>query len=150
VAPGVGKANESENVFTGSKATQTAGNPRVTSARYDDKGNAVLTIQENSQMPLTPAAFTPPIRADLTITVPPDASSITIVGTVSGSPAFEVNVFKSGGQSTNIPLQDAPTDPVSFSLGLVETNNVFNVTPLPPHPPSSPPSSCDKKQRGTC
>jgi hypothetical protein len=138
LAPGIGKAGQSENVFTGNKARQTDGNPMVTSAKYDDKGNAVITVQQNSAMPLTPDALTPGIRSDLTFIVPSNGSSITIAGTVSGSPSFEVNVFGPGGQATNIPLQDAPTNPISFPIGLLTNNNVFSFTPLPPPPPPPP------------
>jgi len=133
LGPGIGKAGQSENVFTGNKATQTEGNPAVTSAKYDNKGNAVITIQQNSAMPLTPEGLTPGARSDLTMIV--NSSSITIAGTVSGSPSFEVNVFGPGGQATNIPLQDGPTNPVAFAIGLLTNNNVFSFTPLPPPPP---------------
>jgi RHS repeat-associated protein len=138
LAPALGTAGQSENIFTGNKAKQTEGNPGVTSAKYDDKGNAVITVQQNSAMPLTPDAVTPGIRSDLTITVPANGSSISIAGTVSGSPSFEVNVFGPGGQATNIPLQDAPTNPFSFTIGLLTDNTVLNFTPLPPPPPPPP------------
>lgn len=135
LAPGIGKAGQSENLFTGNKATQTQGNPGVTSAKYDAKGNVVVTIEQSSKMPLTPSDATPPIRSDLTLTIPADASTISTVGTVSGSPSFELNVFGEGGSATNIDLQDAPSNPLSFVAGLLQNNNILNTTELPPRPP---------------
>ena len=73
--------------------------------------------------------------SDLTIIVPPNGSSITTAGTLSGSPSFELNAF-GGGQATNIPLQDAPQSTLGFALGLYETNYILNFPPLPPPAPS--------------
>jgi RHS repeat-associated protein len=134
LAPSQSKAGVTENFFTGNKATQTEGLPAVTSAKYDDKGNAVLTIQQSAVNPLSPNG-TAAIRSDLTITVPPDGSSITTTGTISGAPSFEINVFGPGGQATNIPLQNAPSSTAGFAIGLYSTNNVNNTTPLPKPPP---------------
>jgi RHS repeat-associated protein len=134
LAPSQSKAGVTENFFTGNKAVQTEGLPAVTSAKYDDKGNAVITIQQNAVNPLSPNG-TAAIRSDLTITVPADGSSVTTTGTLSGAPSFELNVFGPGGQATNIPLQTAPESTPAFAIGLYSTNTVNNTTPLPPPPP---------------
>jgi RHS repeat-associated protein len=134
LAPSQSKGGVTENFFTGNKAVQTEGLPAVTSAKYDDKGNAVITVQQNAVNPLSPNG-TAAIRSDLTITVPADGSSVTTTGTLSGAPSFELNVFGPGGQSTNIPLQTAPDSTPAFAIGLYSTNTVNNTTPLPPPPP---------------
>jgi len=133
------KAGQSENIFTGNKDKQVDGLPTVTSAKFDAKGNAVITIQQNSTNPLVDTPLTGTIRTDITITIPASGSSVTTAGTLSGSPAFELNVFGSGGQATNIPLQTAPTNSAGFVVGLYQTNNIFDFTPLPPPPPPPPP-----------
>jgi len=130
LAPSDSKAGVTENTFTGNRATQTGGLPAVTSARYDSNGNAVITVEQNAVNPLSPNG-TAAIRSDLTIIVPPSGSSIMTVGTVSGSPSFELNVFGGAGQQTNIPLQDAPDSTFAFAVGLYQTNTIFNFTPLP-------------------
>jgi RHS repeat-associated protein len=125
-----GKAGRSENLFTDRKATQTKGNPVITSAKYDANGNAVVTINQESKNPLTPELLTPPIRSDVTITVPPDASSITTSGTYSASPGFELNVFGEGGDATNIAIQTPSDNSFLFAIGLYETNTITTFTPL--------------------
>jgi RHS repeat-associated protein len=143
LAPATSKAGETVNAATGNRATQTEGLPGVTSAKYDSKGNAIITIEQNAVNPLSPNG-TAAIRSDLTIIVPADGSSITTVGTVSGSPSFELNVFGPGGQATNIPLQKAPDSTFAFGMGLYQTNNISNLTPLPTSPPPCTPGP-DKK-----
>jgi RHS repeat-associated protein len=134
LGPGVGKADPTENLFTGNKATQSEGLPGVTSAKFDANGNVVVTIQQNSVNPLAPPG-TAGIRSDLTLTIPADATSVTVSGSVSNSPAFELNVFGEGGSSTNISLQSAATNSLAFVAGLYETDNILVSKPLPPEPP---------------
>jgi RHS repeat-associated protein len=143
LAPGIGKAGQTENLFTGSKATQQDGNGGVTSAKFDDKGNVVLTISQNSVNPLAPPGAAP-IREDLTLTIPANGSTITTVGTISGSPSFELNVFGEGGSATNISLQTASSNPLIFITSLYQTNSIFNITVLPP----GPPPACNQVQKG--
>jgi RHS repeat-associated protein len=122
--------------------TATSGLPTVSGSR-DANGNAVLNFQENTKNPLEPQSLTPGIRADLNVTVPQDASSVTTVGTVSGTPSFGLNVSTEGGADVNIPLQTEPSG-MSFGLGLFQTNSILNVTPLPP----SPPACAENKESG--
>jgi hypothetical protein len=114
--------------------TATTGLPTVTGSR-DANGNPVLNFQENTKNPLEPQSLTPGIRADLNVTVPQSGSSVTTVGTISGTPSFEMNVSTEGGANVNIPLQTEPSG-AAFGLGLFQTNSILNVTPLPPPPPA--------------
>ncbi|MGA2236989.1 MAG: RHS repeat-associated core domain-containing protein [Terriglobales bacterium] len=120
------------NVVRTGQATE--GLPTVTGTR-DANGNAVLNFQENAKNPLEPQSLPLGIRADLNVTVPQDASSVTTVGTVSGAPSFGLNVSTAGGADVNIPLQTEPASNFGFMMGLTQTNPILNVTPLPPPPP---------------
>jgi hypothetical protein len=71
-------------------ATHFGGQETFCLSQYN--GNVVVTIQQDSINPLAPLG-TAGIRSDVTITVSPNGSSITTVGAVSGSHAFELNVF---------------------------------------------------------
>jgi hypothetical protein len=62
--------------------------------------------------------------ANVNITVPQDASTISIKGSVSASPNFEVNTQVSGGAMENIPLQTGPTGSLAFVIGLQRTNSI--------------------------
>jgi RHS repeat-associated protein len=121
---------------------QTQGLPTVTGSR-DANGNAVLNFQQNAQNPLEPQSITPAIRTDLNVSVNQAGTSVTTVGTVSGSPSFELNVGTEGGSITNIPLQTESSGDTNFGLGLFQTNSILNVTPLPPPPP---PCAQDKEK----
>ena len=130
-----GQAGTTHNDLTGNSATQTVGLPTATVAR-DSNGDVVIGIKQDAANPLTPQSATPGIKSDLNVTIPQDASSVTTVGTVSGSPAFELNIGTEGGANINVPLQGASSNPVAFGAGLAQTNPVLNTTPLPPPPPS--------------
>jgi len=134
-----GQAGTTHNDWTGTSATQTNGLPTATVTR-DSNGNVVINIKQDAANPLTPQSATPGIKSDLNVTIPENASSVSTGGTVSGSPAFELNVGTEGGANINIPLQGASNNPVAFGAGLTQTNPVVNTTPLPPPPP--PPTSC--------
>jgi len=140
-----GQAGTTHNDWTGASAKQTVGLPTATVTR-DSKGNVVIGIKQDAANPLTPQGATPGIKSDLNVTIPANASSVTTAGTVSGSPAFELNVGTEGGANINVPLQGASDNPVAFGAGLTQTNPVLNTTPLPPPPP--PPTSCAKG--GSC
>lgn len=60
----------------------------------------------------------------MNITVDKNATSAEFKGQVSGSPAFEGNITVDGGPTQNVPLQAAPTNSVSFAVGLQTTNNI--------------------------
>jgi RHS repeat-associated protein len=129
-----GQAGTTHNDWTGASATQTVGLPTATVTR-DSNGNVVVGIKQDAANPLTPQGATPGIKSDLNVTIPQDASSVTTAGTVSGSPAFELNIGTEGGANINVPLQGASNNPVAFGAGLTQTNPVLNSTPLPPPPP---------------
>jgi RHS repeat-associated protein len=130
----VSSAGQTQNLLTGQATTQTVGLPTATVTR-DANGNVLINIQQSAANPLTPSAATPPITSDLNVTVPTDGSSVTTAGTVSGSPAFELNVTGEGGSQANIPLQGASSNPFAFGLHLYQTNSRLNTTHLPPQPP---------------
>lgn len=68
----------------------------------------------------------------MNITVNQNATSAEIQGQVSGSTAFfESNITVDGGQTQNVPLQDAPTSAVGFALGLQKTNDIDKKVDLP-------------------
>jgi len=64
------------------------------------------------------------IKADVNMTVPQDASTISVQGSISGSPAFEVNTEVDGGAIENLPLQNASTSSLGFVVNLQLTNTV--------------------------
>lgn len=129
--------------LTGNTATQTVGLPTATVTR-DSNGNVVVGVQQNAANPLTPAGVTPGIQSNLTMTVPVNGSSVTTSGTVSGSPAFELNVGTPGNSTTNVPLQGAPSNSVMFGIGLTQTNTIQNTKPLPPPRCTSGQSGCSQ------
>ena len=140
-----GVAGQTEFILTGTTATQTEGLPTAQVSR-DANGNVVINLKEDASNPLVPGA--PPIKGDLTLTIPPSGSSVTTAGTVSGDPAFELNVSTEGGTDVNVPLQSAPSSTLGFAMGLPQTNSILNLTPLPPPPPPPPP--CTDSQQTSC
>jgi RHS repeat-associated protein len=126
-----GIAGTTHNEVTGNSATQTVGLPTAQVSR-DANGNVVINVQQDAKNPLTPASVTPGIQSNVTIGVPVNGSSVTTSGTVSGSPAFELNVQTPGNSTTNIPLQGASSNSAAFSYGLTQTNKLpTTTTPLP-------------------
>jgi hypothetical protein len=133
-----GIAGTTHNDVTGNSATQTVGLPTAQVSR-DANGNVVINIQQDAKNPLTPAAVTPGIQSNVTVGVPVNGSSVTTSGTVSGSPAFELNVQTPGNSTTNIHLQGAPTNLIAFGAGLTQTNQLpTTTTPLAPNSQRSP------------
>jgi hypothetical protein len=92
----------------------TTGLPTATATR-DASGNVVLNIKQAVKNPLTPQALTPAIDANLTVIVPPDASSVNVKGTIDDFPAAELNVTRADGTTT--PVLQLPTK-TPFSLFL--------------------------------
>lgn len=137
-----GVAGQTQFNPTGTTATQTEGLPTAQVSR-DANGNVVINLKQDASNPLVPGA--PPITSDLTVTIPANASSVTTAGTVSGSPAFELNVSMEGGTDLNLPLQNAPSSTAGFVTSLPQTNSVLNFTPLPPPPPA-----CNNNQQTSC
>jgi RHS repeat-associated protein len=83
--------------------TATADLPNATVTR-DGDGNVVIHIEQDTKNPLSPAPdmFTPGIAANLTVTIPPDASTAQASGLSSQYPGEELNVARSDGYTTNI------------------------------------------------
>ncbi len=140
-----GVAGQTQFSPTGTTATQTEGLPTAQVSR-DANGNVVINLKQDAANPLVPGA--PPIKSDLTVTIPASGSSVTTAGTVSGAPAFELNVSTEGGTDVNVPLQNAPSSTPGFVIGLPQTNSILNFTPLPPPPPPPPP--CNNNQQTSC
>jgi RHS repeat-associated protein len=139
-----GQAGVTHNDLTGNSATQTQGLPNAQVSR-DANGNVVINIKQDAANPLTPQGMTPGIKSDLTVNVPVSGSSVTASGTVSGSPAFELNVGTPGNATTNIPLQGASSNPIMFGIGLTQTNKLpQTTTPLPPPRCTSGQSGCSQ------
>jgi len=88
--------------------TATVGLPTATGTR-DANGNPVIEITQDTKNPLSPVFqfLTPGISADLSVTVPQDASNAQVTGTASVFPAQELNVTRADGNTTPI-LQFQP------------------------------------------
>jgi RHS repeat-associated protein len=126
-----GQAGTTHNDLTGNFGTQTVGVPKAQVGR-DGNGNVVITIKQDAANPLTPQGETPGIKSDLTVSIPVDGSSVTTSGTLSGAPAFELNVGTPGNSMTNIPLQGASSNSFLFLNDLRQTNKLpTTTTPLP-------------------
>lgn len=115
--------------LTGSEKTSTGPKPPEVKATQDKNGNVTVNVQENMRNPFTPVGGG--IQENVNITVNQNATTAEFNGQVSGSPAFEGNVTVDGGQTQNVPLQDAPTNAVSFGLGLQKTNDIDKKVDLP-------------------
>jgi len=93
----------------------TTGLPTATATR-DASGNVVLNIKQAVKNPLTPQALTPAIDANLTVSVPPDASSVNVKGTIDDFPAAELNVTWADGNTTPVIQYQPPPDATPLSL----------------------------------
>jgi RHS repeat-associated protein len=150
-----GKAGPSIQLDANGNAVKTdqakSGLPTVTGFR-DENGNAVLQFVQDTKNPLEPQSLTPPIRADLGVTVGQNGSWVDASGMLSGTPSFELNVQDSNGNTTNIPLQSEPSG-AAFGLGLFLPLGIENFTPLPPPPPpapATPASGCAFANKAFC
>jgi RHS repeat-associated protein len=95
--------------------TATSGLPTATATR-DANGNVVLNIQQAVKNPLTPQALTPAIDASLSVTVPQDASSVSVKGTIDDFPAAELNVTRADGNTTPVIQHQPPPGATPLSL----------------------------------
>jgi hypothetical protein len=102
----------------------------------------VISVKEDVANPYV-SAVSSGIRADLTVTIPQDASTISLGGTLSGSPSFEANVSTEGGPTANIPLQTATTNDLLFGINLQRTTTVNTQRPIP-QPPKKKKEDDDK------
>lgn len=103
-------------------------------AERDQFGNTVVSFSENTKNPLSPVpqALTLGIRSNLTISIKEDASIVTVVGTISEFPAFEIFVTHEGSSTTQV-LGQMPPSNKAFRLAI--DIPVVLVKPLPPPPP---------------
>jgi RHS repeat-associated protein len=92
------------------EATATVGLPTATGTR-DANGNPVINITQDTKNPLSPVPefMTPSISANISATIPQDASSIKATGTISDFPAVEMNVTRADGNTT--PILQLPPNP---------------------------------------
>ncbi len=93
------------------------------SAGFDKEGNTVISIKQDVANPFV-EGVSRGIRADLKVTIPQDASRLSIGGTVSGSPSFEGNVSVDEGKRQNIPIQQAAPGTAGFMINLQMTRTV--------------------------
>lgn len=99
-------------------------------AAYGKDGTVTVQVGQNMANPLAPASQG--IRSDLTLTTDKDASKLSINGTISGSPSFEVNTTVQNGQTVNTPIQENSGFAPAFVAGLEETVEVHKDTDLKP------------------
>jgi RHS repeat-associated protein len=95
--------------------TATTGLPTATGTR-DANGNVVLNIEQAVKNPLTPQALTPAIDANFSVTVPQDASSVSVKGTIDDFPAAELNVTRADGNTTAVIQHQPPPGATPLSL----------------------------------
>lgn len=116
------KISPTHNNITGGERTSSGPQTPQVTATQDKNGNVDVHLQENMRNPYQPIGQG--IKADVNMTVPQDASTISVQGTISGSPAFEVNTQVDGGAIENLPLQNASSDSLGFVVNLQLTNTV--------------------------
>ena len=98
-------------------ATADTGLPTATASR-DSEGNVVVNIQQDTKNPLSPVPqfFTPGIDADLDVTIPVDASYAQVSGSASQFPGEELNVTRTGGNTTPVYQFEPPSTATPYSL----------------------------------
>ena len=126
------------------EATATVGLPTATGTR-DANGNPVINITQNTKIPEpispVPQFMTGAVSANLTATVPQDASSIQVTGSTSVFPAEELNVTRADGNTTPvIRFQPAPG---ATPLSLFQRNRDVDV-----QKPTPQCSTDDKGKKG--
>jgi RHS repeat-associated protein len=103
--------------------------PTVT-ATQDANGNVNLNLQMNVRSGDAEVLPKASIRSDVNIGVNEAGTQGTVQGTISGSPAFETNFAPQGGPTTNLPLQNASPNPITFIWNLPNNNPVNKQTPI--------------------
>ncbi len=111
-------------------APRTATGPESPKAigHSDAKGNTAINFHQDVKIPFP--VPTGGIKADLTVTVNPGATSATITGTISGSPSFEMNFSVDGGPTQNVELQEASDNDLEFGANLQTTTTVNKTVEL--------------------
>jgi len=107
--------------------------PTVTVSQ-DKNGNVTVNVQESMRNPFMPPG-TGSIQANVNVTVNQSATNAQINGTVSATPSFEANFSVNGGDTLNVPLQEAPSGTLDFILGLQYPNNIDKTVDLTPEKP---------------
>jgi RHS repeat-associated protein len=122
--------NSTHNNLTGNNTppivTQT---PTATGSQDPVTGQVTLNVQMNVQSG-DAMGTKASIRSDVNIGVNQAGTQATAQGTVSGSPAFEMNVAPQGGPTTNLPLQNASPNPITFIWNLPNNNTIKKQTPI--------------------
>ena len=102
--------------------------PTATGSQDPTTGQVTLNVQMNVHSGDLPAATS--IRSDVNIGVNEAGTQGSVQGTVSGSPAFETNFAPQGGPTTNLPIQGAASNAVTFTNNLTKTNTVDKKTDI--------------------
>jgi len=107
----------------------------------DANGNPIVNISVSGSDPLAPGA--PPAAATLTIGLPTNGSQISVGGTITPYPAWEIYATPQGGRPTTVlqvPTSPQTNSPAALFLGQSQT--IYSQKPLP--------SSDGCKKTGTC
>ena len=116
------------NNLTGNDTKAVAVQAPIVTPSQDANGNVNLNVQMNAHSGDLPAATS--IRSDVNIGVNDAGTQGSVKGTVSGSPAFETNFTPQGGPTTNLPIQGASSNAITFTYNLTQTNTVDKKTPI--------------------
>lgn len=121
--------NTTHNNLTGNDTKAVIIQAPTVTATQDANGNVNLNLQMNvrsGDIPNNNAG----IRSNVNIGVNEAGTQGTVQGTVSGSPAFETNFTPQGGPTTNLPIQGASSNAISFTYNLTQTNKVDKKTDI--------------------
>jgi RHS repeat-associated protein len=121
--------NTSHNNLTGNDTKAVTIQAPTVTATQDANGNVNLNLQMNvrsGDIPDNSAG----VRSNVNIGVNEAGTQGTVQGTVSGSPAFETNFTPQGGPTTNLPIQGASSNAITFTYNLTQTNKVDKKTDI--------------------
>jgi RHS repeat-associated protein len=105
--------NTTHNNLTGGETPAVVVKTPTVTPSQDANGNVNLNIQMNVHSGDLPAATS--IRSDMNIGVNEPGTLGWAHGTVSGSPAFEANFTPLGAVTTNLPIQFASSNALTFT-----------------------------------
>ncbi len=120
-------------LFTARAKSNVTGS--VTTNTRLDNGTSVVSLSMSASDPLVPGA--PPTGGTFTFNVSPDGSSVSMNGSISMYPAFEVNVQDTGTGAQGTLLQYTPAGTSANSPGALLTGGTMDVsgrTNLPDKP----------------
>jgi len=117
-------------------ATASSGLPTAKVSR-DSNGNVIVNIQADAKNPLGPPEIflgqtlgnhlEPGVSPNLTVTIPPSASTATVTGTTSGFPGQEINATEDGSTTPIFQFMPGGDSPAQ----LFSTVDVNQTTQLP-------------------